>query len=285
MQTIILLAIGSVATIEAFYKLTKVMLNVLVSYPFLNGQTSRLVKVSRHMMLALYLDSGAFSANQGRVKITISEYSRFINMFGHYFTEAFTLDDKFDDPDHNAAQQWYLEENLEDGVKKPIPALHEKVNVFDEIRMYHDAGHRYLAVGSDRSDVNAIFEFIAKEFPDVALHLFGNLNRELLYRWHPRSADSAGWVHQAKTGIVNYLEPNEKKEYLISFAKRLSPGDKGTVIQYKQFIEEHKEFEDFLHNTFGYSIDKLAGPDPTPKQMVNLYFYKQLEDHLNTMQR
>ena len=113
-------AIDDAEIIEKFFEKTNIKLNYLISYFYLDGQAYKLLHDYRSMINELYLDSGAFSVATGKSKITITEYSRYLKLYGNKFTQYFNLDDRFDDPDHNQSNQQYLEEHLS-GAKKPIP--------------------------------------------------------------------------------------------------------------------------------------------------------------------
>ena len=61
-------AIQNAKIVRDFFEKTGVKLNVLISYQYLNGQANKLVKDYRDMINLLYLDSGAYTANKGKVR-------------------------------------------------------------------------------------------------------------------------------------------------------------------------------------------------------------------------
>ena len=61
------------------------------------------------MINELYLDSGAFSVAGGRSKISVTEYCKYLKLYGDQFDQYFNLDDRFDDPAHNQSNQVYLD--------------------------------------------------------------------------------------------------------------------------------------------------------------------------------
>ncbi len=63
-------AINDAITIKMFCDLTRIKLNVLVSYPFIKGIAYKILKEFRAMVLLVYLDSGAFSKFTGRATHT-----------------------------------------------------------------------------------------------------------------------------------------------------------------------------------------------------------------------
>jgi hypothetical protein len=259
--------------IPIFYEKTQIKLNVMISYPYCDGVVYDLAVKNRHMIDALYLDSGAFTAQKSKVRFTLSEYRRYIRRYGHLFDAVFTLDDDFSNPDHNFNQQVYLEESLPEDALRPIPVIHDVNNPFEEFESYVEQGHDYIAIGSNKKVPDKVHERIKTEFPDVKIHMFGNLNRKMLFTHKPYSADASTWVNQAGKGSVYYWDPIDKTDCLINLGGRETKDD------FSGF--KHKaELESFWNQKFGYDRSRLVS-DTKARWMVNLYFFKQLEDILN----
>jgi len=272
-------AIADAETVRMFFDKTGIKLNYLISYHYLYGQAYKLTKKYRRMIESLYLDSGAFSVSTGKSKITISEYLKYLKLYGNLFDEYFNLDDKFDDPDHNQSNQDYLKNNLPPEAKDPIPVVHDNEDPYEEFKLYVALGYQYIAIGSTTRVQDEVFDKINEEHPDVRVHMFGNLNREMLISFKPYSTDSATWAHAAGFGSILYWDPDEKKKYQIYMGSK-DKKEEGHV-HYKKF--EHKEkLETFLDSTFQYQYSDFLGRGGVEKrQIVNLYFFKQLEDYLN----
>ena len=269
-------AIDDAEIVPIFYEKTRDKLNVLISYAYLKGNGVKLTKTYRNKIDSLYLDSGAFSASMGKVHISLSEYRRFIRRFGTRFDEVFTLDDKFDDPDHNMNNQYYLEEDLPEGAKRPIPVLHDKKDPFKEFTEYVDQGHDYIAVGSNMK--KDVLDKIWKDFPEIKIHIFGKLNRKLLFDYRPYSADASTWKKAVGFGKVMFWDTEDDKEYTIDFGER--EGTNNNSIPFDKF--HHKDqFETLLSDNFGYNRNMMIS-DYKAKQIVNLYFFKQLENIINS---
>jgi len=88
-------AIENAEVIRLLHEKTEAKVNVLMSYPLLKGNAYKLTKEYRDMIDSLYLDSGAFSASKGKLRLTVSEYRRYIKRYGHLFDAVFNLDDNF----------------------------------------------------------------------------------------------------------------------------------------------------------------------------------------------
>lgn len=279
-------AIDSVEIVKHFYDLTERKLNVLISYVYLKGNAIKVTSTYRDMIENLCLDSGAYSVFTNKVKISLTEYLAYIRRYGHLFTTVFTLDDRFDDPDHNLRNQNYLEEGLKDKNWKPVPCIHDGGDPLGEIKTYVDQGHDYIALGSlgIRKKIDAkVLDATKTQFPDVKFHLFGSLNRETLFKYKPYSADASSWAKEAGQGSIYYWDDIDKKEYSIDIASRIKPataaGSKQKVIFYKDFHHK-KQLDSFLMNTFGYTYKDLLNV-ALPRQMVNLYYLMQLQDLIN----
>jgi len=268
-------AIADAEILPIFFEKTGEKLNVLVSYAYLKGNGVKLTRDYRDKIDSLYLDSGAFTAASGKVHISLSEYRRFIRRFRDRFDEVFNLDDKFDDPNHNKQNQIYLEEDLPEGSKRPIPVLHDKVDPLTEFKEYVDEGHDYIAIGSNLA--KEVLNVIWKDFSGIKIHMFGKLNRKLLFDYKPFSADASTWAKAVGFGKLYYWDPEDKEEYPINLGERV--GSKGNGIPFDDF--HHKsQFESFLRDKFGYNRTQLMS-NYIAKQIVNLYFFKNLENIIN----
>jgi len=289
-------AIGDARIIPLFYEKTGIKLNILVSYHYLQGQEHPLVKQYRKMYDLLYLDSGAFSANTGKSKIDVHEYLQYLKLNGKAFDVTFNLDDNFRDPEHNWQNQVYLEKNLSKGIKRPVPVLHYMEDPLAEFERYY-ADYPYIALGSNRNVSKNFFEKVKDSHPNLKVHLFGNLGREILLKCRPYSADSAFFVHASKFGVIYYWDPREKKEYPIDLGERergvevrvegwrriyeTKKRKQGNVVHFSKF-KYRDELEKFLRHTFNYEYHHLLSSWEA-KYAVNLYFIKQFEDYVNSL--
>jgi hypothetical protein len=273
---ILLNAIDDAEIVPIFFEKTGEKLNVLVSYAYLKGNGVKLTKRYRDKIDSLYLDSGAFSASRGKVHISLSEYRRFIRRFGNLFDEVFTLDDQFDNPGHNQMNQIYLEEQLPEGSRRPIPVIHDKIDPLKEFKEYVDQGHGYIAVGSNMS--KKVLDAIWNSYPEIWIHLFGKLKRQFLFDYKPYSADASTWAKAVGYGKIYYWDPEDEKEYPINLGER--EGSDDNRISFDNFHHKN-QLESFLNDKFGYNRTQLIS-DFTGKRIVNLYFFKQLEAIINS---
>jgi hypothetical protein len=276
-------ALDDAAIVKTFFdKTAGLRLNYLVSYYYLDGQAYKLTQEYRHMINKLYLDSGAYTVATGRSRISISEYAKYLALYGNKFTQFFNLDDDFENPDHNLENQGYLEDNLPSGSKRPIPVVHDNDDPYSEFRQYVDLGHGFIALGSTTDIPNETIEKIKTDFTGVRIHLFGKTGFEKLKSVMPYSADSTTWADAAGFGDILYLDPDDHqfhKIYMGSKDRRDGESD-----HYMRF-EKKDKVADFLRSTFGYEYsDLLVRSGATARRIVNLYYYKQLEDYLTSLE-
>jgi hypothetical protein len=273
-------AITDAEIVPVFYDKTGIKPNILISYAYQEGNISKLVKTYRSMIGSLYLDSGAFSVFTGASKMDVREYAAFLNRYGDHFDACFTMDDRFDDAEHNLDNQLFLEQKLSRKSWKPIPVIHDYLQPVAEFRTYVGLEHKYIALGSlgARKKISRqVLEEIQEKFPKIKIHMFGQLNMKLLEKYRPFSADSAGWAHQAGIGgTVNYWRPADNKRYSYSYGGADSNNAKH--IKNSPFWEEIK---DFLHKTFKYTYNDLHSY--LPRQILNIYATIQFEKYINSM--
>jgi len=275
-------AVGDAETVRMFYEKTNIKLNYLISYFYLEGQAYRLTDLYRDMISDLYLDSGAFSVAGGRSKITVTEYVKYLTLYGDRFDEYFNLDDRFDDPEHNLNNQMYLEEKLQPGAKKPIPVVHDNEDPFAEFQIYANFGHEYIAIGSTNNIPDDTMKKIKEKFPSVKLHLFGKTSLKELSTGYYYSADSKTWADAAGYGDILYWDPDENESHKIYMG---ATNRKDTESDhYKRFAKKDK-LDAFLKDIFGFEYnDLLIRSGNQNREIVNLYYYKQVEDYLTSIE-
>jgi len=91
-------------------------------------------------------------------------------------------------------------------------------------------------------------------------------------------------VSAAGTGDIHYWDKERKKEHRLWVGGRDGDPRPGRI-SFKDF-EKRQEAEAFLDETFGFKYPDDLVPDRSTenRQIVNMYFYKQLEDHINNLE-
>jgi len=273
-------AIAEADMIPIFFDKTGIKGNYLIAFNYLKGQSWKLTDQYREMINLLFLDSGAYSSSTGKCVISVSEYLRYLKLYGHKYDACFNLDDDFNNPSHNLQHQLYLENGLIGTTTRPIPVIHDEKNPFGEFAMYAGMGHQYIAIGSSgsRASKDQLLEQTKKKYPDVKIHLFGNLDKYLLEKHRPFSADSASWAHQAgKGGGIHYWRPSENKSYQFNIGGR----DQVRGSQHIKKSSFWEEIRAFLYDTFSYEYNDLFKYQVC--WILNFYYYKQYEDYVNSL--
>jgi hypothetical protein len=272
-------AIANAGTVKMFFEKTDIKLNYLISYFYLDGQAHKITKEYRKMIKSLFLDSGAYSAEAGNIKISVAEYRTYLKLYGGLFDEYFNLDDNFDNPDLNQWNQEFIEKDLPRDAK-PIPVVHNNEDPFSEFRYYVDQGYEFIALGSTTPISDDEFEKIKTEYPEVKVHIFGRLDLDELIKHRPYSADAATWGHAAGNGNIMYWHPDENRKYIISVGSR----DRDDKVPHFKTFEHRDKLEEFLHGTFNFGYEKLIRKGGAENRMiVNLYFYHLMENYLNSL--
>lgn len=257
-------------------------LKILIAYPSLTGQASRLLNDCKEIVDEVDLDSGTYSITTGKVKLSLEEYAQYISRFGHLFSRVFNFDDKFDDPENNDRNQRYLESKLPEGCKwRPVPVLHNFADPMGELEYYTMMGHRVIAVGSNRKKIEVFMPEARKKYPDMEFHFFGTTNREEILANEPDSVDSTAWARQAGNAVVYYWDTEKDEEVSISFSKmvKASKEDKGKMRHYTEYAN-NKAFRQFI-GEFGYELHNLLDESASARRVLNLYFFKMLGKNLS----
>jgi uroporphyrinogen-III decarboxylase len=101
--------------------------------------------------------------------------------------------------------------SLPKSMNVPIPVVHDVEDPFGELQMYAELGHDYIAIGSNKKLKDEVFEQIKKEYPNVKIHMFGNLNPEMLFKHKPFFADSSSNIQEARSCRASLITPHKKR--------------------------------------------------------------------------
>lgn len=278
----VFVAIQRPEIVEAFYNTAHVKLNVLISYFYLRQGKGKFKELeeskNKNMINSLYLDSGAYTAYEQGNDIDIDDYLAYLKRTATAWDEYFNLDSDFDNPEYNLSNQKYLEERLSFDLKKPLPVIHDKYNPFDEFKMYvEDYGHTYIGIGSDKDTKGELLDKVKEDYPNIKIHMFGDLNEKRLMKYNPYSADAATFRKCAGQYKILYWDDINKKGYTICIEDRENLSENGIAFN-KFWLKQ--ELKDFLWDKFKYEKKDLLVFEEKRK-IVNLYYYTQLEERIN----
>ena len=305
-------AIGDINILKVFYDTVKdaneIKLNVLISYPYLAGQATELIdlrdvgytnKNNKNCKIEkIFLDSGAYSVNQGRFDITVDEYRFYLMLYGNKFDQVLSFDNTFDNIENNLFNQLMLEEEYDENadrllehkskqnldfnkMKTAIPVVHDKKYPLQEFETYAGLGHKYIAIGSDQQPDEDDWEKIQeiRRAKKIRIHMLGTFNLDMLKKQRPDSADSATYAIKPKFGGISYWD-GQQVHFIYLDERSKPPPTLNEECCYHNIIKKKPELKSFLKDTFGYTLANLVESSEA-KQIVNLYFIHQLEEYLN----
>lgn len=224
-------AISAEKEIEDFHNLLKPgiekpRLNILISFPYIRGQVSNLIK-ARHdsgnrRIGQLFLDAGTFTINVKATttdplpRVRFSEYVQYVKLYGQYFDHIAAYDQDFFDPDLNMHHLIRMEKMLPASLReKIIPAVHaQNDEALTELQDLVSLGYRYIAIGSTprmkRPMWNKIKAFIRVKNQagiEIKTHTFGSMSFKHLKDNRPYSADSSSFAKAASQETMLYWNP------------------------------------------------------------------------------
>ena len=216
----------------------------------------------KRMIDQLYLDSGAYSFKNGDLIKNYVESEKFLDGFIGYcdlfedmFDAYFSLDNSFNDPEHNLNYFLRMKNALVNKRKKPVPVLHARgKDVLEEFKLYVDLDCPQVAIGSNvrisDSDIWKEFQKIRRK-KNIKIHLFGTIHEkkiEHLMMVKPDSCDSGKIFQVAKYGFLLYLKKNPETK--IFSMDRIYLETKDTApdrsVTFSKYIAENDDFKQYL---------------------------------------
>jgi hypothetical protein len=169
-----------------------------------------------------------------------------------------------------------------------VPVIHSLYT--GEIEYYIEREYPIVALGSSYATRLDALKFVFDKFsknPGVKIHIFGTTNYENLIEVPVYSVDSSSWGTMGKFGNIAYWNPESDKV------------DKTEVIYLGGYYHpddppEHefqtywckRQFEEYLHNTFGFTHRDLLGEGGYYNmQVVNMHHYVELEKKITAEHR
>ena len=177
--------------------------------------------------------------------------------------------------------------NLEYAGLYPVPVVHDIDG--PEIDHYISNGYARVALGSSQIKSEEILAAVMSRFygTGIKIHLMGNVSFNFLANFPIHSADTAGWARDGGYGFILFWNPQKDgvnktdRIYLEEIIKD-GPAYKTVYSTYPY----KADLDAFLMTTFGLRYYDLVGPDRSKnKQLVNTYYYAQLEDIITGIHR
>ena len=263
-------------------------INVLRSYGRRNRDDALFRTTYRNKCASLIEDSGTYSANNRKTgtgpTITFNGYLDYIIRNGESYDCYFNYDIDFSN--HGFDTNIYYQKRMEDAGLNPVPVVHDIYGY--EIDHYVKSGYKVVALGSSQITNLDILRYAMDKFKGtgIKIHLFGNTTFDFLTSFPIYSCDSTSWANTGRFGDIRYWNP---KKQGLNKTKKFNLEEYSPPREYVTLLSEYKyreEFCEFLHKTLGVTEMDLLGPEGTYyKQLVNLYYYVQLEEIVNKIHR
>ena len=257
--------------------------NVLISFGILDRNFESFLVENRDKIGMIILDCGAWTLNNspGETHISLNSYKSYLKSFGHLFDYYFNLDEDFEPTGFEV--NIYNQKRLEDAGLKPVPVVHDLYGA--EVEYYIENKYPIVAIGSKQAkNINHLSIVIGKFYKaGIKVHLFGNSSHKYLSNLPISYCDSSSWAQTGAFGNINYWNPQKKAidktdkiyvgEYQHSEDKR---GKEFTTYEFKN------ELKKYLRDNLGITYSDLLGSNGALlKQIVNLYYYMELEKIVN----
>jgi hypothetical protein len=205
--------------------LSKVMKRRLISYFYhgynIGNRLSKEVEFALDCKMDLFLDCGAFSANEKEETISINRYADFIQQHGALFSLMANLDVIGDGP-----KSWENLKALESMGCNVVPVFHYEDDEKFLVKML-DGGYRVIAlgglVGASRNILREWLDDIWSKIlihpngnPRVMVHGFGLTDFELMFRYPWYSIDSTSWARAGIFGECVFHQNNRFHKIIFS---------------------------------------------------------------------
>jgi|GEM_PF-1275328 len=260
--------------------------DVLLSYPLLPPNPKVFTHKHRRLIGKLFLDNGAFGANQPNSTIDANElYTEFLTYCeysGKDWDIIFSFDRNFGL--NGYAENLKYQEELEQLGIPVVTTLHNIYN--DDVEKIIARGlpeHKVVAIGQcDGREIYANIKAPVMKIYNAGgkVHFFGAINFDLFCRLPIYTCDASSWSQYPAYGIVSYWNPKnpgENKTDKIYFPK-LQEGTPPSGCQYYGTYGYLKDFKEYLQNNLGFGIDDLLGIEAEDnRRIANIFYYSQLE--------
>ena len=262
-------------------------LNMLISYTYFGDQEDTLIRLKREgKVLSTFLDAGTYGMNPDGMNPGLMDqylvYLSWIFKVGHHFDYIASLDDRFNEPEHNWLNYHRLKAELKTHdelhgtrlAEKLVPVIHSpetndangEMTPAEEFLRYIQQGAKTIGIGSSPRLGDKSMPAITKLRNErgVRIHRFGNFDIRYIARWKIDSADSGRYFRSAQFGKdVFFWDSDRNKPIPVSIrTETLKP-----------------EYRTVLHDVFGWELDDLL-VNVENIWMVNLFAHQKMQEFL-----
>lgn len=189
--------------------------NVLMSYHYYKKK-AELISSLTEQGIDVFIDSGAFSADNSGAPIDIDDYCRFLH---ESQAKNYVCLDVIRNAEQTNANLKYMEQK---GLK-PFPVFHKSS---EETWLYkYLEGYDKIALGGAVKSgilepwLDGVWTIILKERPDMNVHGFGITSAEIMKRYPWTSCDSSSFKAGKRHGRLTHYNEHKKNFYTVNFNK------------------------------------------------------------------
>lgn len=192
--------------------------NVLVSYYYKSCITKERLEIIKQKKLKLFIDSGAFSAENIGAKIDLYKYINYLHEINNYIYMYAGLDDISDYKktilNNKIMENAGLKPTITFHFNEPIELLKDYLTEYDKICLGGVVGKsRNVKVAW----LDKLYSQVISQFPLKKIHMFGVHDKYILLRYPFFSADAATGIKRAVNGGSSYLNktiPEKSLEFI-----------------------------------------------------------------------
>lgn len=235
--------------------------HILLSYHYYENKVETILRYLRTGG-SVFIDSGAFSAENSNKTINIHEYIKWLHVLDDYqkreAKESHLFYAVLDDL-RDAAKTYENQMLMEQNGLRPVPVFHMGENMEFLLRYLHD-DYDYIALGgmvmssNIESWLDKVWALIIKHKPNLKVHGFGMTNMELVkkYPWH--SCDSSSFKAGKRFGRVPILRNGKIfNKDIREIHRNLS-----SIIENPHLMENNKFFNDLMDIIGAYTYIDFA---------------------------
>lgn len=260
--------------------------DVLLSYPLLPTIPRLFTHKHRHLIGGLFLDNGAFGANQPDSTLDADELYAKFKTYCEYSGKDWDLVFSFD---RNFGLNGYAEnmEYQKELEQLGIPVVTTLHNIYnDDVNKIIARGlpeHKVVAIGQcDGREIYANIKDPVMKIYNAGgkVHFFGAINFDLFCRLPIYTCDASSWSKYPAYGFVLYWNPKREKLNKTDklYFPKLQDGRPSSGAQYYNTYEYLKDFKEYLWNNLKFQIRDLLGDNNEDnRRIANIFYYSQLE--------
>ncbi|BEQ14417.1 hypothetical protein [Desulfoferula mesophila] len=254
-------------------------LNVLLSYPYLNGDTSEILAMwNRGELSSVILDSGAYTDQNAQRPTNLAAYIAYLQGCGQQYDHYFNLDSDFSEMGFSAQNLENLIQMRQAGLD-PVPVIHSVYG--GEVQYYVNQASPIVALGSAQARDMRVMRRVFAAFLNLQtkFHIFGATDYSRLIEVPAFSCDSSTWRRAGIPCHLRWWNPaspavdKTEKIYFGSFDR-----ERNDPTPYFNEYRYLGELQAYLKEELNFELYQLVGPYRVENLMTaNIHHFVKLE--------